>query len=447
MKFRNFFFASLLFFSFGHAACAAPTIKEIVSPSGLTAWLVEDRTLPLVAMRFSFNGGVETDAKDKQGLASLTATLMTQGAGPYDAKTFQDKLAAASIHLGFGAGRDFFQGDMTFLRAEKEEAFRLLSLALTQPHFSEEALERAKNAQSAAARFQLADPEWQTRRALFDFVFARHPYGFRALGSSKSLKTIAREDIAAFARQSFSRDNVRIVIVGAITADETAKALDRVFGGLPAKQIRTEMDSVVWPTHPQTVCVPRKGGQTDFFFAAPMMRRSDPDWYAALVANYLLGGGGFESRLMHAVREQGGMTYGISTSLMPMEKASMIAGGFSVQGDEAIKALATMRRVWQDFYENGATFQEVEAAKAYLMGAMETRLTSRASVADMLLDVREKELGLDYFEKRKKLLQAVSADDVMRVLSAWFDPSRLSFAAVGATQALACDAVKQEAEE
>ncbi len=433
------FCLSFLFLLFSLPAFGAPEIQEVVSPGGLKAWLLQSDRLPLLSVAFAFRGGVEADPQDKQGLATLTASLLTQGAGPYDDKSFQDRLAALSIRLDISAGRDAIAGEMKTLRRHKDEAFRLLGLSLTQPRFDEASFARAKNQQRAALRFQIAEPEWQGRYALFQTLFGEHPYAFRSLGSSQSLKKIERKDAAAFARQRLAKDNLLIAVAGDVTPKELGALLDRAFGGLPARAAPLDVPAFVWPDKPVSVLVRRTGEQTNIFFAAPMPERQDPDWYAAQVANYILGGGGFMSRLMKEAREKEGLTYGIGTSLASMEKASFLLGGLATGNEKAGEALALVRDVWREAFENGASGEEIEAAKAYLTGSLPLKLTSTDGAASVLLSLRQDRLERDFLAAYPGLIEKVSKKDVDRVLKTWFDPSRVFFSFVGEPRLIEAD--------
>lgn len=428
------------------AMASGPQVREVVSPSGIHAWLVEDNRLPIISLAFAFRGGVERDPQDKQGLATLTASLLTQGAGPYDAQAFQARLANASISLSLSAGRDAIEGRLKTLTRHQDEAFRLTSLALTQPRFDPADFERARDQQATSVRFQTASPAWQARFALFSRLFADHPYGYRSLGSPATLAAIGKKDVQAFAQDRLARDNLVVVAVGAINEAQLGRALDKIFGALPATAKGGDLPNATYAPA-QTLLVPRDGTQTTIAFAAPMIRRDDPAFAAAEVANYILGGGGFESRLMKAVRAEKGLTYGISTGLAPMDKASIIAGSFDVDNDKAAQALALLKKEWADLRTKGASASEVESAKAYLTGSWPLTLTSTDAIAATLLAFQEKGLGPDYYQRRNEQINAVDTAAVRDVLTRTFDPATLSFAAVGAAQDLSADQTLPEVKD
>ncbi len=413
------------------ASAHATTIEEVTSKGGIKAWLVEDHQLPLISLRFAFRGGVEQDPDDRQGLANLAMGLMTEGAGTYDAAAFQQQLADHSISLQFAAGRDELSGGLKCLREERATGFDLLRLALASPRFDDAAIARAKARQLTGIRYQLGSPDWQARYGLLSHIFAGHPYDRRSLGTEKTLAAITPADIKAFAADHLARDNLLIAVAGDITPAELGDALDQIFGKLAATAKLAPVVDVVWPRDTPSILVPRDGTQTSLLFARPGPKRLDPDWYAAEIANYILGGGGFSSRLMHEVRDKNGLTYGISTDLAPMDHAAMIVGDAATDNPKTGNAWDITRAVWKNFFMNGATPEEIQGAKDYLTGSLPLAMTSTDAIAGVLVGMQEERLGRDYLDRYKSLIDGATAADVMHVIKRWFDPAQLTLVMVG----------------
>jgi len=420
-------------------AYAAPPIVEVTSPGGIKAWLLHTDRLPLISMSFAFRGGVELDPADKQGLATLASGLLTQGAGPYDEQAFQNELAEKSITLGLSASRDALVGEVKTLARTQDEAFRLLALTLTQPRFAPDVLERLRDQHLTAARVKLGDPTWQGRYALLQDLFGAHPYAYRSLGSAQTLKAITRDDVVHFVQDHLAKDNLVVAVVGDITPEALALQLDRAFGALPAHAVLVSVPEATLPDETHSLSLAREGTQTTILFARPMMKRQDPDWHAALIANYILGGGGFASRLMNEVREKNGLTYGIGTGLTPMDKASLLMGELATDNDKAGEALALTKQVWGDLVTHGASDAEMAAAKAYLTGSQPLALSSTDAAATLLLGMQLDDLPRDYLAHREALINAVTRDDVNRVLRRWFDPATTRFVFVGKPQNVHAD--------
>ncbi|MDD3288559.1 MAG: pitrilysin family protein [Alphaproteobacteria bacterium] len=445
---KRFFIIQILFLCLCSSASAASVkIEEVKSPGGITAWLVRDDNLPLITMRFAWKGGVEQDQPEKQGLSSLAAGLLMEGAGPYDSSEFKKQLANRSIQMDFSAGRDVVKGYLKTIRGERKDAFKFLRLALTQPRFDGDAIERARNQQSTEIRVMLGKSDWQARYALFSNLFPSHPYSMRSLGTATTLGNIGRDDITSFVSNRMAKDNLIVAVAGSISPHELSLALDEVFGSLAKKAKLTSVQDVSWPDNPETIIVRRNGEQASMLFALPAPRREDPDWYAAEIANYILGGGSFSSRLMQAVRDKEGMTYGIDTSLVAMNNGSMIIGSVDVDNLKAGSALDVVKEVWRDLYENGSKYEEVSAAKDYLMGHLPLTLTSTSAVADAMMDMQLQKLGIDYLDRRNMLMRQVSVDDVNRVLRRWFNPDAMTLVAVGEPEGIAYTKMQEQTQE
>lgn len=433
---KKFFAATVLLVLFVPVAAKALEIKEVTSPQGLKAWLVEDHKLPLIAMQFAFRGGVEQDPIDKQGLANITMNLLTEGAGIYDAAEFQQQLSDHTIQLKFDAGRDALGGSVKTLKADQEIAFDLVHVALTQPRFETASIERLRNQQLAGLRMLFGNPEWQARYALFQHIFEGHPYAERRLGTTQTLGNIQQEDIRAFAASHLAQDNLVVAVAGDISPQKLAFTLDHVFGELPKQAKLAPMRDITWPKNTLTLLSPREGTQTNMLFAMPGPKRNDKDWYAAEIANYILGGGGFSSRLMQEVREKKGLTYGISTTLSAMEYGGAILGEAATDNPKTGEAWSITLDTLRRFHDNGVTDGEVQAAKDYLTGALPLVMTSTDKIAGILADIQLERLGIDYLNQRNALLRQVTVNDVNDAIRRWFNPDLLSVSFVGKPQGI-----------
>jgi zinc protease len=438
-------FLALILLGLPLAVQAQPLpVEEIVSPGGIKAWLVQDDKLPIIAVNFAFRGGVEQDLPDQQGLATMAMNLLTEGAGPNDAAAFQQRLANQSISLGFSAGRDQLSGSLKTLSDTKQEAFRLLKLALTQPRFDADAFARVRQQQLTQIKFQLGNPSWQARYALLSQIFAGHPYAQRSLGTAATLERLTRDDAAAFVRNHLAKDNLVVAVAGNISGPELARLLDDVFGALPAAAQLRSISDVTWPKNPTTLAIDYKGTQSELLFALPSLKRQDADWYAAEIVNYTLGGGGFASLLMQEVRDKRGLTYGISTALSPMDHAAMLLGSASTDNAKAGAAWDLIRRTWDDFLHQGITQEKLDAAKAYLTGAAPLQLTSTSAIANYLVGLQLDGMPKDYLEQRNEKLRQVTLDDARRVQRQWFDPSQATLAVIGTPEGIATERQLQQ---
>ncbi|MDD5587445.1 MAG: pitrilysin family protein, partial [Alphaproteobacteria bacterium] len=269
----------------------------------------------------------------------------------------------------------------------------------------------------------------------------------RHLGTMQTLKSLTRDDVKTFTAGRFAHDNLLVAVTGNITPAELANRLDEIFGALPARARLTPISAAAWPEKPAVILVPREGTQTDMLFTLPMLHRADPDWYAAEIVNYILGGGGFSSRLMHEVRDKSGLTYGIRTALAPMDHASMLVGEAAADNPKAGKAWDETEQVWRALYKNGVTDDEIAAAKAYLTGSLPLKLTSTGAIAGALLEMQIDNLERDYLARRDDLIRRVSAEDVRRVIQRWFNPDELTLALAGEPEGVTPTITQEPAKE
>jgi zinc protease len=412
-------------------AASAIDIKRVVSPGGIEAWLVQDTKVPLLSIKFLFKGGVETDPPGKEGLANLTSTVLDEGAGPYDSEEFQRRLADNSISIGFTATTDGFYGGIHSLVETQDEAVDLARLALTQPRFDEEAIERMRRGVLSQIRRDQGDPDFLARRALYETAFPDHPYGRRARGSLESVGSITKADMTAFVRQRFAKDNLTVAATGDITPEQLGPVLDRIFGALPDKAaVRPPADTVPKGAG-ETVLVPRPQPQTVVLMGQAGIKRDDPDWFATTIMNYVLGAGSFSSRLMDEIRQKRGLTYGVYSYLVPFQHSALIMAGGSAANANAGKMVELMKAEWQKMRDHGITQQELDDAKTYLTGSFPLQFTSSGAIADVLLQVQRENLGIDYLDRRTDLINKVTREDVQRVAKRLLDPAALLTVVVG----------------
>jgi zinc protease len=415
---------------------AAVEVKRVVSPAGIEAWLVEDHTNPLLSMSYAFKGGAVTDPDGKAGTAELLSGLLDEGAGELTSEQFQRRMEDKAIKLSFNAAHDAFGGGLKTLTKHRDEAFGLLKLALTQPRFDAEPVSRVRAQVQANLARQLRDPETVASRAWMAAVFAGHPYARPVDGSPETVNAITVDDLRGFVRDRFARDNLLIGVCGDITPDELGRLLDVAFAGLPAKSKPLTAPKVE-PQAGGKVFVARMDvPQSVVMFGEAGLSRRDPDWYAALVMNYILGGGGFASRLTEEVREKRGLAYGISTSLDPMDLSALVVGGTATRNAKVGETVGIIRDVWEQMRQNGLSPETLDNAKTYLIGSFPLQLTNTGSIAGVLVAMQRDQLGIDYLDRRSSLLGAVTAADVHRVAQRLLETGKLTFVVVGDPQGL-----------
>lgn len=408
----------------------AMKIEKVVSSKGITAWLVEDHTLPLLSMQFAFRGGSSQDPKGKEGLAYFVSGMMDEGAGEIKSQEFQEKLQNLAISISFDANRDVMTGGIRTLTKNREEAFNLLRLVVTSPRIDEDAFERVREQILSIIKIDQEDPENVAADAWFSHVFNAHPYGTRTKGTADTVAALTPADLKAYVKANYARDNLHVAVVGDINAKELAAALDSVFGSLPEKAELRQVSDASWRTEPRQVLVPMNTPQTVVNFGLPGPKRKDADFIPAYVLNYIIGGGGFASKLMEEVREKRGLAYSVYTYLSPLDHAGINYGGVATENKSVAESIKVIKDVFADVVKNGVTEDELDNAKRYLTGSYALRFSSSAKIAQLLLWIQIEDLGIDYIEKRNGLIDAVTVADLKRVAKD-FNPDNMIMTIVG----------------
>ena len=423
---------------FGLAVRAdAMEIKEVVSPGGIKAWLVEQHSIPLIALSYEFDGGVSADPPGKEGLAYLVSGLMNEGAGPLDSLAFQKALDDRAVRMSFDANRDQFSGGMATLAEEKDEAFRLLGLALSQPRFDADAVERVRDQVRSIQRSENDQPRSIAAKAWMHAAFPGHPYAGNTTGTPEALASLTVADLRAYAKANFARDRLIVGVVGDITPAQLGPLLDKTFGALPATGGTLKVPEVTMAVpDPASIVIERKVPQSVAVFGLPGIKRDDPDWYAALVMNQIFGSGGFSSRLTEEVRTKRGLTYGVYTALQPMDHTGLVIGSVATVNARMGESKSVIESEIARMADNGATDAEIVDAKTFLTGSYALNFDTSGAIAGQLVGIQRYGFGTDYIDKRNALIEAVTKDDVNRVAKRLLDPSRLLWVIVGEPEGL-----------
>ena len=429
----SLFFISILF-AFpapAHARDRVLDIQEITSPSGITAWLVEDHSIPVIALKFSFKGaGAALDPPEKQGLSRIVSNTLDEGAGDLDSQSFQKELRDRSISLSFNSGRDNFSGNLKTLTKNKDRAFTLMHMALTQPRFDPEPVGRMIAANQSRIRSSLSNPDWMAARLLNDMAFAGHAYALNSGGTLSTLQNITGIDLAHFVKSHLGKNNIKISATGDITPEELAHVLDSVFGDLPEIALRAVPD-VETQNQGAIALYERDIPQTVIEIMQPGIKRTDPDFHTAQIMNYILGGSGFGSHLMEEVREKRGLAYGIYSGFYLSDHFN----GFSVSTATANKnvgqVLSLIKAEWAKMLNTPISQEELNNAKSYLIGSLPLSLTSTDSIASLLLSLQLDGLPVDYLERREKSIRDSSIEDITRVTKKILAPEKFVTILVG----------------
>jgi zinc protease len=394
---------------------AAAKIQHLVSPGGIEAWFVQDSTVPLIAMEYSFGGGATQDPADKAGTGNLVADTLDEGSGDLDSKAFHEHLDRRAIELSFTSTRDYFRGSLRMLKDNKDEAFDLLRSSLTAPHFDPVDVERIRSQVISGLRRDTTNPTALAGRKFLEVAFGNdHPYGRQAEGTLESVPKIEIADLKDYAHRVLAKDTLRIAVVGDVDADTLGKLLDHTFGSLPAKASLTPVPEITATKPPQRAFIPLDVPQTAVVFGSPGFKRHDPDFMAGYVVNQILGGSGLSSRLYHEVREKRGLAYSIYGSMLWMDHSALFVGGTGTRADRAGDAVDVIDKEVRRMGEDGPTQKELDEAKSFLKGSQMLALDTSSKLASALLQYQLDQLPIDYIEKRNAIVDAVTLDDAKR---------------------------------
>ncbi|WP_321394382.1 pitrilysin family protein [Emcibacter sp.] len=417
-------------------ALAAMDIQKVISPLGIEAWLVENHTIPLVSMRFAFQGGEVKDPAHKAGLSAMVSGLLDEGAGDLDSRAFQTRLEEKAIKLGFSSDRDRFSGYLKTLTENRDEAFDLLSLAMNEPRFDQEAIDRIRQQLITILLRQKEDPGSIASEIFREKTFPDHPYGNSPIGSEETLNALNRDDLLTYMEERLTKDRLVISVVGDVTADELGELLDHAFGDLVDEAIDARITDAK-PKMPAGLYLQEHPGhQSKILFGHAGIKRLDPDWYAAYVMNYVLGGGGLTSRLAEVVREENGLAYTIGTGFQPMEYSGLFTGSMGTQNARAAEAITLTREEIRRVRDEGISEEELQDAKTYLTGSYALNFGTSDAIAGQMLGAQI--LGFEpvYFERRNEYINEVTQEQISRVAKRLLQPDSLFWVVVGSPAAL-----------
>ncbi|HYF55703.1 MAG TPA: pitrilysin family protein [Salinarimonas sp.] len=419
------------------APSASPTeVDRIVSPSGIEIWHVESHVVPLVAIAFTFDGGGANDPADKGGAAMMMAALLDEGAGALASDGFQERLAERAIELSFNSGPDGIGGSLKTLVRHADEAFDLLRLALNEPRFDGDAVERVRGQMAASLRRQMNDPGVAASKRFFAEAFAGHAYGRPNGGSLDSVARIGRDDLVALHRGALARGRVKIAAVGAIDARRLTDLVERAFAPLPESSGLAPVPATriggLGDRHVVDLDVP----QSVIRFGMDGVTWRDPDFIPAYVLNHILGGGTFSSRLFQEVREKRGLAYSVGTSMVSYRGAAMTWGYTATKNERVAECLSVIESECARLRDDGPTDDELEKAKAYLVGSYALGFDTSTKIAHQLAQISFEGLGLDYIARRNGLVASVTQDKIRDAARRIFGDGRMLVVVSGRPQGL-----------
>ncbi len=409
----------------------ALTVQEIESPKGIKAWLVEEHSVPLVAIRFAFAGGASQDEPGKEGQAGMVADLLMEGAGALSSTDLKEKLSRLGVRLTLSSTRDAIYGGFETLSARFGPSSELLRLMLVAPRFDADAVEKVRAQHLTDLAIAANEPTRVGIDRWYSEAFKGHPYGRPVDGSPGSIARLTRDDLEAQHQRLFARDVLKIVIVGDIDRSAAVAAIDAVFGDLPETAQLLRVEPAVPRSLSAPVIVDKDQPLATATFGLASLPTKHPDFPALQVLNHIIGSGDFDSRLTEEIRVKRGLVYSIQTGLLDDSIASLLLGGFATKNETMGVALAAVREVLSSTALSGPTPVQFENAKRYLVGSLLLDFDTNAKVAGSLLSVWVRGEGPDYLLTRNRRISAVTLDDVKRVAEQVLKADQLTVTIVG----------------
>ena len=407
---------ALAAFSTVPAALAGPKIEHWTAPTGARVYFVESRALPLVDVQVSFAAGNALDPDGAAGVADLTRSLLDAGTLGLDEQQIAERIADTGARIGGGASVDMATLTLRTLssEAEREAAVGLAARLLAKPTFPAKILERERTREIAALRDALTRPDTLATRRFHSAIYGNHPYG--RLVTIESLQRIRREQLVAFHRAHYTARAATIAIVGDVGRADAERIATRLTGDLPAG---SEVAPVPPPQLParRTEQIDHPSAQAHILMGMPGLSRDDPDYFPLLVGNYVLGGGGFVSRLTKEVREKRGFAYSVSSQFQPLRVAGPFEIGLQTRGGQAEEARKLTQSVLDAFVAEGPTAEELQAAKDNMINGFGLRLDSNRKILDYVAVIGFYGLPLDWLDTYPKRVAAVTAESVRDAFS------------------------------
>lgn len=401
------------------------TPERSVLENGVVLLTSEQRALPMVTLHFLIQAGSRYDAEGREGLANLTSRLLTYGTRDKTALQISEILDFIGASLSTSCGQDVATVSLTVLKKDLDTGLNLLAEVLTASVFSPEEIERQKQSVIASIRAKDEDPGQVAQIKFSEALFPRSPYGRQVEGSEDSLKRADRAQLLEFYERFYRPERTILAVVGDISHQEIAQKLTQAFR--PWKKGAAIKDSPpVSPPGPANIIrVNKTITQANITMGHGGVRRSDPDYYAIQVMNYILGGGGFSSRLMDSVRNERGLAYSVSSHFSAEKYVGSFAVTMQTKNETAQEAIRIAKEEIQRIRQEKVKDQELQDAQDYLIGSFPLRLDTNRAVANFLSLVEFYGLGLGYPEQYPELIRRVSQEDVLRVAKKYLQPEKL----------------------
>ena len=410
------------------------TVQEIISPKlKLKAYLYEEHTNPIVSISFLFKeSGTAYETQNLIGSATLLASMLKKGAGPYSMTNFNEQLEENAIHLNFSADKDNFSGSLLFIKNDIEKAVKLTNLALTRPKLEEKFLSLSKNDVRQKYKYMLEDPNAYLNIVANEKLFSDHPYHRSIHSEINNILHRTSNDLREYAKKYLTRDKLIVSISGDISENEAAKLVDSLFVSVPETSPLSDLKRAKIDINSPDEHIRRKISQSIGMFYGLGVARQDDRFYPLLLAmEVLCGGGGLNSRIQKAARANQGLTYGVYGSLANLDKADLLYGRFSTTPENFYTLKQIVRKEWEKLGIHGISAEELQQVKDYMIASEPLRYADIDNISATMTGMQKMNLGLDFLQKRNTYIDNINLEDVNLVAKEYFTPQNLRFISIG----------------
>jgi zinc protease len=412
-------------------AAAVLPIEHWTTARGARVYFVRADSIPMLDVNVDFDAGTRRDPLAKAGLASMTSAMLARGVEGFDEAALAERFADLGALRGGGAADDRASVSLRTLTSprERDQAIELLALIAARPTFPAQLLERERERTIQGLREALVRPDATAQRTFSATLYPGHPYGYEA--TPETVAAITRDDVVEHHRRHYAASRAVVSMIGAISRDEAVRIAERLTRDLPAGEVAAELPKVVLP-QPGERRIPHPASQSHILVGLPALARGDPDYFPLFVGNYVLGGGGFVSRLNTEIREKRGLSYSVYSYFAPMAQPGPFTIGLQTEREQTGAALQVVRETVAAFVRDGPTDQELDAAKQGLIGGFPLRIDSNRKILDNLAVIGWYRLPLDYLERWTEQVQQVTAAQIRDAFQRKVPPDRLVTVVVGA---------------
>ncbi|MEM7742178.1 MAG: pitrilysin family protein [Pseudomonadota bacterium] len=405
-------------------------VQVLTSPDGHPFWLVQEMSIPIVAVEISLPTGAWMDPEGKEGVAGFAMGLMDEGSGELDAVAFAERRSDLAARFGFSAGAETSSISARFLIETLDESAALLALAMTQPRFDAAAVERVRSQVLSGIAQSQKSPNAIASRTWYSQAFPGHPYGRSSRGTPETVNAITIDDLRDAHRRLLITAGVHVAIVGALTPEGAGNLVDRLLAGLPEGEARRIPLAGTAPP-PGVTVVEQDVPQSVALFGHAGIDPDDPEFLAAAVANHILGSGSFSARLTEEIRVKRGLAYSVSSSLTTGNGAHVVIGSVQTANARMAESIEVIRTEWEKMAAGDISQEDVDAAKTYLTGSFPLSFDTNAKIAGYLVWAMGRGFDSDYVNQRNVRIEALTLADVQRAARRLYQPDALSIVIVG----------------